>query len=53
MQHSSFMDRGKPEQSVRVIPDSGTEELGGLSGQMTINIVSGEHFYTFEYALKK
>ncbi len=50
-QHSSVLDRGQPRQSIRVIPDSGTEELAGLRGDMTVDIVDGQHFYTFEYDL--
>lgn len=34
-----------------VVPGSGTGELAGLSGTMAIDIVDGEHFYEFEYAL--
>ncbi len=52
MQHSSSMLRGKSEQSISVIPDSGTGELSGISGKMIIDIVDGQHFYTFEYSLK-
>ncbi len=39
-------------QSVTVVPDSGTEELAGLSGSMTIRIEGGKHFYEFVYAVK-
>lgn len=51
LQHSSSMNRGKPEQSINVIPDSGIGELVGLSGKMKIDISNGEHFFTFEYSL--
>ena len=51
LQHSSTMSRGEPSQSIIVVPDSGTGELAGLTGEMTIDIVDGEHFYNFEYAL--
>jgi hypothetical protein len=43
------MERGKPEQLVRVVPDSGTEQFAGLMGWMTIRITEGRHFYEFEY----
>jgi hypothetical protein len=49
LQHASQMVRGKPFQSIRVVQDSGTEELLGLEGEMQIDIRDGEHFYTFEY----
>lgn len=51
LQHSSTMARGVPQQSITVVPDSGTDELVGLSGQMVIDIVDGEHLYTFDYAI--
>ncbi len=51
LQHSSTMTRGKPTQSILVVPDSGTGELSGLAGGMVIDIVEGKHFYTFEYSL--
>jgi hypothetical protein len=49
--HSGTMTRGAPSLTIRVVPDSGTEELAGLSGSMSITIVEGRHSYDFEYAL--
>lgn len=49
LQHASQMVRGKPFQSIRVVPDSGTDDLLGLEGEMQIDIRDGEHFYNFEY----
>jgi hypothetical protein len=51
LQHSSTMNRGAPQQSVTVVPDSGTGELEGLAGKMTIDIADGKHSYEFEYTL--
>jgi hypothetical protein len=51
MQHSGTMDRGAPSLSLTVVPDSGTDALLGLSGSLAIDIVDGQHFYTFDYAL--
>jgi VWFA-related protein len=53
LQHSGTMTRGAPSLTITVVPDSGTGELVGLTGRMTINIVDGKHFYEFEYALLK
>ena len=50
-QHSSIMQRGVPSQTITIIPDTGTEALTGITGKMTIDIVDGQHFYTFEYEL--
>jgi len=37
--------------SVMVAPQSGTGQLGGIAGQMAIEIIDGKHFYVFEYDL--
>jgi len=49
LQHASQMLRGRPFQSIRVVPDSGIEQLTGLEGEMQIDIRDGEHYYNFEY----
>jgi hypothetical protein len=50
--HFGVMSRGVPgEWIVRVIPDSGTGELKGLSGKMTITITGKQHDYALEYTL--
>jgi hypothetical protein len=51
LQHSGTMTRGVPQLSVTVVPDSGTDQLVGLTGKMAINIADGKHSYDFEYAL--
>ena len=51
LQHDGVMTRGDGQLSIRVVPDSGTGELAGISGTMTIDISEGLHEYTFEYAL--
>jgi hypothetical protein len=51
LQHSGAMNRGTPQLSVTVVPDSGTGELTGLTGSMQIDIAAGKHSYTFEYSL--
>ena len=51
LQHSGTMTRGTPQLTVTVVPDSGTDQLVGLSGKMKINIVDGKHFYEFDYTL--
>jgi Protein of unknown function (DUF3224) len=50
LQHMGSMGRGAMQLRVAVVPDSGTGELRGLSGQMTIEITSGKHFYAFDYS---
>jgi hypothetical protein len=51
LQHHATMNRGAPSLSIVVVPDSGTDELAGLSGTMAIRITDGTHFYDFEYTL--
>jgi hypothetical protein len=53
LQHSATMTRGTPVSSITVVPDSGTGELRGLSGKMTIKVASdGAHSYEFEFNLE-
>ena len=49
--HNGLMDRGAPSLTVVVVPDSGTGELAGLKGTMTIDVKDKKHFYTFEYSI--
>src|SRR5882762_7402163 len=49
LQHSATMNRGTPQLSIAVVPDSGTDELVGLTGTMTIKITDGKHSYEFDY----
>ncbi len=49
LQHSGTMTRGTPQLSITVVPDSGTGQLEGLAGTMTIKIDQGKHSYDFEY----
>jgi hypothetical protein len=51
LQHTGTMNRGVPELSVTVVPDSGTGQLAGLAGKMTIQIADGKHSYEFEYTI--
>ena len=51
LQHHATMDRGAPQLSITVVPDSGAGDLTGITGRMTIDIKDGKHFYSFEYAL--
>jgi hypothetical protein len=51
LQHSGTMTRGAPQLSITVVPDSGTGQLAGLTGKMTITIADGKHFYDFDYTL--
>jgi hypothetical protein len=51
LQHTGTMNRGTPSLSVDVVPDSGTDQLSGITGTLTIIIADGKHSYEFEYSL--
>ena len=51
LHHTGVMTRGEPELSVKVVPDSGSGELIGITGSMTIKIEGKKHFYEFSYLL--
>jgi hypothetical protein len=52
LQHTGTMNRGAPSLTITVVPDSGTGELTGLTGTMSISITpDGAHTYEFDYTL--
>ncbi len=53
LQHSGTMTRGQPQMTIAVVPDSGADELAGISGNLAIQIVDGKHFYNFDYTLSE
>lgn len=53
LQHNGIMARGTPQLAITVIPDSGTGELAGLAGRMTIDFTDGKHLYEFEYTFEE
>ena len=53
LQHSSTMERGAPHQNIMVVPESGTDELAGLTGSLIVNIAAdGAHSYDFQYTFE-
>jgi len=51
LQHTGLMDRGKPSLAILVVPDSGTDQLTGLSGRFEVIIEGKKHSYAFDYVL--
>ena len=51
--HRGIMDENGKQLEVFVVPNSGTGELVGLSGSMSIDIRDGKHFYEFKYQFPK
>lgn len=53
LHHTGIMTRGAPKLAVNVVPDSGTGELVGISGSLTIDIKDGKHFYGLDYSITR
>jgi hypothetical protein len=51
LQHNGSMRKNVPTMHVTVVPDSGTDQLQGLEGTMTIVIEGGKHSYELEYTI--
>jgi hypothetical protein len=51
LHHTGIMTRGAPNLTIRVVPDSGTGALTGISGTMSIDIRDGKHLYDFDYTI--
>ena len=52
LHHTGVMNRGVPQLTITVVPDSGTGELTGITGKLNIRIEpGGKHFYDFDYEL--
>ena len=52
LQHIGTMNRGAQDLRIMVVPDSGTDQMTGIAGTMSITIdKDGKHFYDFEYTL--
>ncbi len=51
LQHFGTMAKGVATLTVTIVPDSGTEQLTGIAGRMTIIVADGKHSYELEYTL--
>lgn len=52
LQHTGSMSGGNFQLNIAIVPDSGTGQLAGISGKMTIAIApGGKHSYDLEYTL--
>jgi hypothetical protein len=50
--HMGTMMRGAQQLTINIVPDSGTDQLTGIAGSMTIRIeAGGKHFYELSYTL--
>jgi Protein of unknown function (DUF3224) len=51
LQHTGVMTRGEQSLLITVVPDSGTDDLSGISGTLRIIIEGKQHSYELEYTL--
>ena len=51
LQHTGIMTRGAQSLRITVVPDSGTDDLAGITGELAIVIEGGVHSYVFTYEL--
>lgn len=51
LMHQGTMNKVSQKLTVTVVPDSGTGELAGLAGTMTITIIEKKHLYELSYTL--
>ena len=49
MQFGTMSPGTEPQLTMQVVPGSGTGDLTGLSGTMTLTITGGQHHYTLHY----
>ena len=52
LQHCGTMMQGVPQMTITIVPDSGTGQLAGIAGKLTISIAAdGQHSYNVEYTV--
>ncbi|GGI85944.1 hypothetical protein GCM10007973_23170 [Polymorphobacter multimanifer] len=50
--HLGLMDKGAPDLRVAIVPGSGTGDLAGIRGAMTLDVGGGRHDYILRYSLE-
>jgi hypothetical protein len=51
LHHATMKNNADYQMLVRIVPDSGTGDLTGLSGALTIIIEGAKHSYVLDYTL--
>ncbi len=51
LQHYGIMSAQSQNLTLEVVPDSGTNELLGINGSLSIEIKEGQHYYVFDFNL--
>ena len=49
MQLGSMSTGTDPKMTIQIVPGSGTGDLSGLYGTMTLAVIAGQHTYTIHY----
>ena len=49
--HRGTMTKDAQALSVIIVPETGTDQLTGIAGELGIDIRDGKHFYTLDYTL--
>lgn len=52
LMHEGISTNAGQTLNVKIAPDSGSEELIGIAGEMKIIITDGKHFYEMDYMLE-
>lgn len=51
IQHTGTMSGGTQQLTINVVPNSGTDELAGITGTLALKMVERKHLYEFNYVL--
>ena len=51
LQHYGIMTARVQQLTLEIVPDSGTQDLVGISGSLAIDIKDGQHFYLLDFML--
>jgi hypothetical protein len=51
LQHAGVMRGPSQQLTILVLPDSGVEQLSGITGRMAIRVSDGIHSYDLDYTL--
>jgi hypothetical protein len=49
--HRGTMTKDAQASSIIIVPETGTDQLTGIAGELGIDIRDGKHFYTLDYTL--
>ena len=49
--HAGTMHDGANDLTITIVPGSGTGDLFGISGKLTLSIVGNQHYYEIDYTL--